>query len=128
MLLLEVALILGVHWLHGAMNFFGGLMDNESGASTDRNTKMLSFKARWIVSFLTVAELKSMTKTAGLLGIDRASVSRDVKYLEHWLSRVLFNNNIDYELTEYGEKFRLNAQTVVDLMLSSCAEASDFSN
>lgn len=77
------------------------------------------FTARWLVSFLTVAEMQSLTAAASHLRVHRSNVSRDIDALEHWLGRVLFRENVTFELTEDGNQFRETAQTMTSMLIQS---------
>ncbi|WP_083951363.1 helix-turn-helix domain-containing protein [Sphingobium abikonense] len=77
------------------------------------------FTARWLVSFLTVIERQNLTAAASHLRVHRSNVSRDIDALEHWLGRVLFRDNVTFELTEDGKRFQETAQTMTSMLIHS---------
>ncbi|WP_251007761.1 LysR family transcriptional regulator [Sphingobium sp. BHU LFT2] len=87
--------------------------------STNQDQVIRQFTARWLVSFLTVAEMQSLTAAANHLRVHRSNVSRDIDALERWLGRVLFRDNVTFELTEDGKRFRETAQTMTSMLIHS---------
>jgi DNA-binding transcriptional LysR family regulator len=69
---------------------------------------------RLLSSFLTVAELGSMTDAAVSLGLSGPAISQQMARLEADLGVVLFNRSRNgVELTPAGEELRLRSQTVI---------------
>ncbi len=70
---------------------------------------------REIITFLTVADLKSFSQAAKQLGYTQSAVTLQIKRLENNLHASLFNRmNNKISLTDQGERFYISAQTIVN--------------
>ena len=80
-------------------------------------TKFGGLRVAWLEAFVEVAESRKRTAAAAALGVDQATVSRQVQSLEAWLGgRLLLDSGVPANLLPDGAKFLPVAQEVPRLL------------
>lgn len=72
-----------------------------------------------IEAFVRVVNACTFVGASRSLGVDEATIRRDIKELETWLSKKLFIRGRKLSLTPHGERFLPDAKQIVELMITA---------
>ncbi|WP_165964893.1 LysR family transcriptional regulator [Periweissella cryptocerci] len=79
----------------------------------DKTEHMQSFDIRLLYIFSTVAELKSVSRTAEILNLSQPTITKSIHQLEIFLNMSLFTRNKGMMLTAAGQRAYEHSQYVL---------------
>lgn len=84
-------------------------------------------QAKWMITFARIIESGSISSAANAMGVDKASVSRQLQEFEHHMGvRLLNRNTRGFSLTDVGAVVAQRAANVLNEVEKSYSEAESF--